>query len=37
MPHILSGARPIGGPVISEESVAGIGVYLVLVSLVVLV
>jgi hypothetical protein len=37
MPHILSGARAIGGPVIGEESVAGIGVYLILVSLVVLV
>ena len=37
MPHILSGARAIGGSVISEEGVAGIGVHLILVSLVVLV
>ena len=37
MPHILSGARAIGGPVIGEEGVAGIGVHLILVSLVVLV
>ena len=25
MPHILSGARAIGGSVISEEGMAGIG------------
>ena len=37
MPHILSGTRAIGGPVIGEEGVAGIGVHLTLVSLVVLV
>ena len=37
MPHILSGARAIGGSVIGEEGVAAIGVHLILVSLVVLV
>ena len=37
MPHILSGARAIGGSVIGEEGVAGIGVHPILVSLVVLV
>ena len=33
----MSGARAIGGSVIGEEGVAGIGVHLILVSLVVLV
>jgi len=37
MPHILSGARAIGGPVIGEEGVAGTCVDPILVSLVVLV
>jgi len=37
MPHILSGARAIGGSVIGEEGVADTGVHLILVSLVVLV
>ena len=37
MPHILGGACAIGGPVIGEKGVTGIGVHLILVSLVVLV
>jgi len=37
MPHILSGARAIGGSVISEEGMACIGVHLELVGLTVLV